>query len=255
MVDIQYRTMDSLSLDDFTGAVDDVERTQYKILGGLQKATRAFDQQRVYPHLGHLVKLHGTLLSVLQRSEDFRTPTTGRIAGIDWDEEKVLYEWPELEGTEMTVVQDLIRWALPHIRDAIEEGKAVYEHVEDNLKLETVGIMPSYIQEGYLMVPHRGEGALYVLRYTLSIIEGEDETHRALKTVHCKTVSQEIVDVDPSSVKLKLLEERRDLPNPATYFSNTDLNVPYQETLLPVVKRRLVRRLAAEMGGEDARQQ
>jgi hypothetical protein len=247
--------MAPLSLEDFTGAVDDVERTQYKILGGLQRTREAFDQKRVYPHLGRLVKLHGALVSILKQTEDFRTPSTGRIAGIDWEEKTVTYEWPELEGTEMAVVEDLIRWALPHIRDVIEEGKSVYEHVEDNLALETVGIMPAYVQEGYLMVPHREEGELHVLRYTLSRIEGEGETHRALKTVHCKTISQESVDVDPSSIKLQLLEERRDLPNPATYFSNIDLHVPYRETLLPVVKRRLVRRLAAESGGQDARRQ
>lgn len=247
--------MDPLSLEDFTEAVDDVERTQYKILGSLQTAHEAFDQKRVYPHLGRLVKLHGALVTVLEQSEDFRSPKTGQVSGINWEEKTVTYEWPELDGSEMSVIEDLIRWALPHIRDAIEEGKAVYEHVEDNLELETVGIVPSYVQEGYLMVPHRGEGALHVLRYSLSIIEGEGETHRALKTVHCKTVSQKNVDVDPSTIKLELVEERRDLPNPATYFSNTDLHVPYRETLLPVVKRRLVRRLAAEMGGDDARRQ
>lgn len=247
--------MESLSLNLFTGAVEDIERTQYKVLAGLQKARSAFDEQRVYPHLGRLVKLHGALVTVLDRTEEFRTPKTGRISGIDWDEKKVTYEWPELEGAEMAEVEDLIRWALPHIREAIEEGKDVYEQVEDNLELETVGIMPSYVQEGYLMVPHREEGVLHVLRYTLSIIEGEDERHRALKTAHCKTVSQESVDIDPSTIKLQLVEERRDLPNPATYFSNTDLRVPYQETLLPVVKRRLVRRLAAESGGNDARRQ
>jgi len=247
--------MDPLSLEDFTGAVDDVERTQYKILGGLQRAQEAFEEKRVYPHLGRLVKLHGALVSVLKQTEDFRSPSTGRIAGIDWEQKTVTYEWPELEGTEMAVVEDLIQWALPHIRDTIEEGASVYEEVEENLKLETVGIMPSYVLEGYLMVPHCAEGTLHVLRYTLSMIEGEDETHRALKTVHCKTVSQENVDVDPSSIKLQLLEERRDLPSPATYFSNIALDVPYQETLLPIVKRRLVRRLAAESGGRDARRQ
>jgi len=247
--------MDPLSLEDFTEAVDDVERTQYKILGGLQRAQKAFEQKRVYPHLGRLVKLHGALVTILKQTEDFRTPETGQISGIDWDEKKVTYEWPELDGSEMAVVEDLIRWALPHLRDAIEDGTTVYEHVEDNLELETVGIMPSYVQEGYLMVPNRDEEELHVLRYTLSLIEGEGETHRALKTVHCKTVSEENVDVNPSTIKLQLIEERRDLPNPATYFSNIDLHVPYQETLLPVVKRRLVRRLAAESGGEDARRQ
>ena len=240
--------MQPLSLELFTGAVDDVERTQYQILAGLKQAYSAFDEQRVYPHLGRLVELHGTLMTVLARTEAFRTPETGRITGIDWEEKSLSYEWPELEDTEMAVVEDLIRWALPHFRDAIEEGRAVYEHVEDNMELETVGIVPSYLQEGYLMVPERETDQLHVLRYQLSIIQEGGEKHRALRTVHCKTVEQEGLDVHPSSVKLDLLEERRDLPTPATYFSNTALHVPYQETLLPVVKRRLIRHLSKEMG-------
>jgi hypothetical protein len=240
--------MKPLNLELFTGAVDDVERTQYQILAGLQQAQSAFEEQRVYPHLGRLVKLHGALITVLKRTEDFRTPETGHIAGIDWEEKSLNYEWPELEDTEMAVVEDLIRWALPQIRTTIEEGRSVYEHVEENTELETVGIVPSYVQEGYLMVPERGEDRIHVLRYELSIIQEEGEQHRALRTVHCKTVSEDGLDVHPSNIKLDLLKERRDLPNPATYFSNTDLNVPYKETLLPVVKRRLIRHLASEMG-------
>ncbi len=240
--------MKPLSLELFTGAVDDVEQTQYQILAGLQRAEAAFEKQRVYPHLGRLVTLHRGLMTVLERTEDFRSPETGQITGIDWDEASVTYEWPELEGTEMTVVEDLIRWALPQIRSTIEEGREVYEHVEENTELETVGIVPSYLQEGYLMVPDRKSDVLHVLRYELSTIHEEGEKHRALRTVHCRTVEQAGVDVHPSSIKLDLVEERRDLPNPATYFSNTDLQVPYKETLLPVVKRRLIRHLAAERG-------
>jgi hypothetical protein len=240
--------MKPLSLELFTGAVDDVEQTQYQILAGLQRAEAAFDKQRVYPHLGRLVTLHQGLMTVLERTEDFRSPDTGRITGIDWDEASVPSEWPELEGAEMTVVEDLIRWALPQIRSTIEEGREVYEHVEENTELETVGIVPSYLQEGYLMVPDRKSDVLHVLRYELSTIHEEGEKHRALRTVHCRTVEQAGVDVHPSSIKLDLVEERRDLPNPATYFSNTDLQVPYKETLLPVVKRRLIRHLASEMG-------
>lgn len=240
--------MDDLSLDLFVEGVDDVERTQYKILGGLQRAQTAFDEHRVYPHLARLVKLHGALVTVLAKTEDFRTSDTGRITGINWEKQTIDYEWPEFEGAEMSVVEDLIRWALPHIRSTIDEGADVYENVEENLALETVGILPTYVQEGYLMVPNREADALHVLRYTLSIFAEEGETHRALRTTHCKTVEQAGADVDPSSVKLQLLEERRDLPAPATYFSSIEVDVPYRETLLPVVKRRLVRQLAREMG-------
>jgi hypothetical protein len=59
-------------------------------------------------------------------------------------------------------------------------------------------------------------------------------------------MEQPDVDWHPSSVKLKLIEERKDLPNPATFFFDTDLALPYQETLLPVAKRRMMRVLAEE---------
>jgi hypothetical protein len=55
------------------------------------------------------------------------------------------------------------------------------------------------------------------------------------------------VDVAPGSIKMELIEERDDLPNPATYCFQTDRVFPYQETLLPVAKRRFIRYLSGEM--------
>ncbi len=236
--------MSTLDLNLFTGAVHDLERTQYQILAGLNRARTAFSENRVYPYLGDLVELYRSLKTIIQRSDEFRTATSGQIAEIDLEEQEVRYEWPELDRADMSVVEDLIRWALPHLRDAIEEGTAVYEFVEDNVELETVGIVPSYVQEGYLMVPDDTQQVLHVHRYTLSIFTDEGEQYRSLRTRHCKTVEQPVgVALHPSTVKMDLVKERRDLPNPATYFTNTEVDVPYEETLLPVVKRRLIRYL------------
>jgi hypothetical protein len=239
--------MTPLTLDVFTGAVHDIERTQYQVLAGLKRAHDAFEEQRIYPYLGRLVKLYRSLETIIDRSERFRSARTGQIAEIDLENETIEYEWPEIDADKMSDVEDLMRWALPRVQDAIEEGKAVYEHVENSVELETVGIVPSYVQEGYLMVPDREEQQLHVLRYTLSIFTDEDERYRSLKTEHCKTVRQEGVDVAPGSIKMELIEERDDLPNPATYCFQTDRVFPYQETLLPVAKRRFIRYLSGEM--------
>lgn len=240
--------MTPLSLNLFAGAAYDFERTQYQLLGGLKQARDEFSQNRIYPHLGHLVKLYKALRTILQRSDEFRTPQTGKIAGIDMEAREVVYEWPELDNDQMAIVEEFIRWSLPHIQDAIEEGRAVYEFVEDNLEVEEVGIVPSYVQEGYLMVPDRETNRLHVLRYSLSIFTDADERYRSLKTVHCKSIPRRGVDPHPSSVKLKLMEERQDLPNPATYYFSTEIDFPYESTMLPVVKRRLMRYLH-EQGG------
>lgn len=240
--------MTPLSLELFAGAAYDVERTQYQVLAGLQRARDAFSRNYIYPHLGRLVKLHKTLNTVLERSEAFRTPETGEITGVDLENEEMIYEWPDLDQDQMADVKELIRWSLPHFREAIEEGRAVYEFVEDNLQVEEVGIVPSYVQEGYLMVPDREQDVLHVMRYNLSIFTDADERYRSLRTVHCKSVPQRGVDLHPSAIKLELMEENQDLPNPATYFFNTEVAFPYERTMLPVVKRRLMRHLH-EQGG------
>jgi hypothetical protein len=241
--------MTPLSLDLFTGAVHDVERTQYQILAGLKRAQDAFESNRIYPYLGRLVKLYRSLTTVLERSEQFRTPETGRLKGVDLENETLQYEWPNFDGDQMEVIKDLIHWALPRVKQAIEDGRAVYEYVEENVEVETVGIVPSYVQEGYLMVPDRESSRLHVLRYTLSVFRDDGERYRSLRTEHCKTLTQQGVDRAPSSIKLQLVEERGDdLPNPATYFFQTDLEFPYEETLLPVVKRRFIRHVSDEMG-------
>lgn len=234
-----------LSLDLFARAAFDVERTQYEILGGLKRARDAFAQNRIYPHLAHLVRLHRTLRAVLARTSDLRREGNGALQRIDLEAKRLVYAWPDLASDEMAVIEEMIRWALPHIETTIEEGTAVYEFVDERLDVEEVGIVPSYVQEGYLMVPDRETRALHVLRYTISIFADAEEPYRTLRTVHCKTLDLGATGPHPSDVKLRLMQERRDLPNPATYFFDTDVPVPYEDTLLPVVKRRLMRYLHA----------
>lgn len=240
--------MKSLSIELFTEAVHDVERTQYRILGGLKKARDAFEEDRIYPHLAQLVKLYRGLETIVEQSDRMRNPASGTATGVDWEKQELTYQWPELDGDEMSTVNGLIRWALPRVREAIREGKDVYEAVDESLELETVGIVPSYLKEGYLMVPDREDDVLYVLRYTMSVVQDDGERARMLRTVPCRTVEQGGVEPHPSSVKLDLVAERRDLPNPATYFFDTSAPFPYEPTLLPVVKRRLMRHLVTEIG-------
>ena len=245
--------MTTLSLDAFSRAAYDFEQAQYRVLGGLKCARDAFAENRIYPHLGRLAKLHHTLRLVLQRSEDVRKGQPREIKEIDLDNKQVVYEWPELDEGQMADVKALIEWALPRLRETLEEGKTIYEFVEDHLSLEEVGLVPTYRREGYLLVPDREKGALHVMRYTLSALTaggGEnDERYHRLKTSHLKCIDYASGLVpEPQQVKLDLLEERRELPNPATYFFDAEVDFPFEPTVFPIAKRKLMRYLSGAEG-------
>ena len=137
----------------------------------------------------------------------------------------------------------LIDWALPAVKTVTDEGVAMFDFVNANLSIDVVGIMPIYRDEGYAFVSDRKENMLHVLRYEMSIFSDKDDNYRALKTVEIESRTIDAVIVAPEDVKLQLIERHRDLPNPATYLVDTDLDFPFDATILPVAKRKLMKHL------------
>lgn len=240
--------MSGLCFDLFLAAGQDYESTQYRILSGLQEVRKAFSNNIIYPHLGELVSLHQSLHQMQQRLESFKDILPKRITDIDLEAGQVVYERAEIGGGQVNFIGDIIRWALPHIKAAIEEGRAIFEFVEECLHLEEVGIVPSFVEEGYLLIPDYQKRNLHVLRYDLSIITQADERYRSLRTTHVRSIPVGEVMLSPRSIKLDLLEIERSLPNPATYYFDTDLDFPFEQTMLPVAKRKLMRHLYKQGG-------
>lgn len=242
--------MSGLHLEHFMRTGEDFEGAQYRILSGLQDVRRAFSRNVIYPHLAHLIKLHGALTTIVEQLDALRASLPGTMKEVDLEARRIVYEKSSLGPDQMAFVEDLIRWSLPHIQDAIDEGRTVFEFVEENLHLEEVGILPSYVEEGYLMLPDPQKEQLHILQYTLSVFTRSDERFRSLRTAHVKSLPQRGVYPSPRSIKLDLVAENRELPNPATYFFATDLDFPFEPTVLPVAKRKLMIHLAAQQRGQ-----
>ena len=235
--------MSVLNLEMFIGAHHDYESSQFHILSGLQKIRTNFSQNKIYPPLAELIDLYTTLKKIASNSGGISQELPRRIKGIDLEAKKIIYEPIEPDRAHLRAIEELIHWALPHIQSAIEEGKTIYNFVDSNIKVEEVGILPSYVEEGYLLVPDLRGNLLHVIRYEVSIFTGADQHYRNLKTTSIKTIPLSSLDFSPGRVKLDLMASHRDLPNPATYFFATELDFPFQETMLPIAKRKLLRQI------------
>jgi hypothetical protein len=236
--------MSNLSLEMFVGAHRDYESSQFHILNGLQKIRHTFSQNRIYPPLAELIDLYTTLRKIAASSGDISQELPRRIKGIDLQSKRIIYETIEPGHNHFRAIEELIHWALPHIQQAIEEGETIYNFVDSNMKMEEVGILPSYVEEGYLLIPELRQSLLHVIRYEVSIFTGADQHYRNLKTTSVRTVPLSTLHFSPASIKMDLMRSHPDLPNPATYFLATDLDFPFQETMLPIAKRKLLRQVA-----------
>ncbi|MBI2619699.1 MAG: hypothetical protein HYW57_06425 [Ignavibacteriales bacterium] len=235
--------MTPLSLETFVKAGQDAETNQYRILNGLKHYREEFTHNRIYPALADLISLLSVLQSLVQESSTLEQKLPQHIAGVDLATKKLHLEPAGLNSPDLKRILDLIEWAIPHLKTTIEEGIRIYDFVDENIAVEEVGILPMYREEGYYFVPEHQASLLHLLKYETSLYSAGNERFRALKTNILRSIPQSAIQESPESIKLRLIEEHHDLPNPATFLCETELDFPFSETILPVAKRKLMVRV------------
>ncbi|MGB3544649.1 hypothetical protein [Rubrivirga sp.] len=220
--------MSALSIALFD-VVADLEAAEYRVRSGLRTTRVAFRDLCVEPHFGAAVALHRSLSALVEGADV--VDETGPVTGVDWDTGRLTRQ-----RGDAPLALDLARWALPLLSDVLEEGKAVYEFVSDHVELSTVGLVPSYQDEGFLLIEDGDR--LRALRYRVSPLTGPSGSYRALRT------SALDVALDPRAVasewKAALAQAVPELPMPATFRLAADVDLPVDETLVPLAKRKLL---------------
>jgi len=183
---------------------------------------------------------------VTDRLTDLRNKFPKRISKIEWVNRTIEHEVVFVDGTDLKAVESLIAWALPKMDKVIHEGIAIHDYVEKELSVEHVGILPNYRDEGYCFVPDNQQLKINLFRFEVSIFQSADDQYRSLKTRFLKALRQGKAHLSPNSIKLDLIREQKELPNPATYAFDTSLEFPFSQTILPVAKRKLMQTITAE---------
>lgn len=236
--------MERLKLETFFSADSDIEMNQYKILGGIKILQHDFNSKKLYPALADLIKLNTQLNEIINNKSSMQFSFPKKIKDFDFKNKKILYH-DSIQYDNVQHLFDLVEWALPIIQNVIEEGVVLYEFVEKNIELGEVGIIPIYTEEGYLVIRDNEFKCLKVFRFECSLFTSDKVPFRALKTEFIKNIYYGNVLFAPASLKLELVREFPELPNPVIYFCETELDFPFIETIFPIAKRKLMSTLAS----------
>lgn len=237
--------MENLKLETFLSAEKDWEINQYKVLGGIKEFQSEFNKKKIYPSLSELISLYSVLQEILDNETILNGKFPKQIVNYDLKNKKIIYETLEKVNEEEKFLFSLIEWALPLIKNAIEEAAVLFEFVEKNIEIEEIGILPLYKDEGYFIIPDNTNQKLLIHRFQCTLFSSNSEKYRTLKTTFIEEMQKEIIEKSPESIKLDLIKKFKDLPNPATYFCETELDFPFNETIFPVAKRKLMAKVAS----------
>jgi hypothetical protein len=237
--------METLNLSTFIKAADDIELSKYRVLAILNKYSAALHKNKIYPALAELISIKNELELLMEQISLFDVEFVLNLNYDDFSEEGAFTNPVSYTEDSLNRVTEFINWALPEINSAINEGKAISDFVDENMLMHEVGTMPINKNEGYLFIPDVKNDLMKIYRFDMSLFSTYENPLRTIKSKLVDLVSLQAPEAhSPCELKQSLVRKFNDLPNPSCYYFETEIDFPFAETILPVVKRKLVKNLA-----------
>ena len=220
----------------------DFELQKYRLLAYLQEVKNCFNETKLYPQLSDIVFHYNNLVSFRQNKHFLQDRFPKKLDAINMQRLEMVYEHMLADNELMQELEQIIQYSLEEMKGTINEGAEIYEFVEKKLCIEPVGIMPLYKNEGYVFLRYANHSEVRIYNYTITLFEHKDARYKGIKMEYIDSRTKNLINTY-EQIKLDVIRSIRTLPNPAVYKMEFPLAIPFNETLLPVAKRVLVKHI------------
>lgn len=123
-----------------------------RLLAYLKKVQQRFSEVRLYPQISELVGHCNNLQKLRQNKKFLQEHFPKNLSGMSLQQLQLVYEQLLTDDGLMQELDAIIEFATAQMKLTLDDGAGIYDFVEQNIRIEPVGILPLYRQEGYLLL-------------------------------------------------------------------------------------------------------
>lgn len=228
--------MKTVTLDSFY-KFEDFELTQYQILDYIKKYSSGLHQNKLFPGLDGLSDLALQFENI--NMEEICSNEAGECK---YNSDSFINEDNSANKSNDEYIDKvfaLIEWAKPMIQELVDEGNVIYDYVENEIEITEISNVKGKKNKGYLLVPDNRKEIVHLLQFRL-IKTANPFSKNIITTKLLKSFSEGLFDAS-SSILFRIIKgENIDLNKTAVFYCQTDLDFPFSETMLPIIKNKLL---------------
>lgn len=232
--------MTQLKKDWITDGLIDFEYKKYVLLAYLKHVEKNFDQARLFPFLTELIDHYQDAKVLKDKKRSIQSKMPREISRLDLSKLEIIYKDLNESDEILKDIEEIVDYALPTMQKTLGKGKEIHEWVESELKIDPVGIIPMYKDEGYVMLEVGNSKLTDVFQYQIKKFIMFNEQMRGIYFRWIDRFSRGIGDTF-EQLKLQLIRTYQVLPNPATFLIHGELPLPMEETLIPMSKKMVLK--------------
>jgi len=231
--------MKTLSKNWLTESHIDFEFKQYMLLAYLAEVDKQFNFKELYPSLGELVEHYRSLKELKNQTDKLYHSFQEFATSIDFEKLKIHFKKKVMDDEVITELNKIMEFSIPQFETYLSKGKEIYEDIEDRIELSPIGLQPIEMRHGYVFFKLEPHQEYVIYSYQASIIEIYGESMQGIHFQYLSHQTSSIIKT-PEHIKLELIKQNRDVPNPATYLALVKSKAPFEPTVLPITKRKLM---------------
>ncbi|MBK7228084.1 MAG: hypothetical protein IPH97_04280 [Ignavibacteriales bacterium] len=230
----------NLDISKITSCGSDWETNRYTLLQTISKWQSEIRKNKLYPAIEQSWQLQNKFNDILSENIESKYWLEKEVKGAFIDDKLVLLEKAHQISFQLDKLIDFVKWGLNENIELLDEAEIIKEFVNDNLQIKTLCNKDKYRGKGFILIPDNKIKVYKIYLYELSINWLVDEPVEYLEMELLRSIPLNLVDLSPSQLMYEFVKNTQTIYDPMVYVCETDLDFAFNDTILPIVKSKLL---------------
>ena len=230
----------NLDISQITSCGSDWETNHYTFLKTLKSWQAELRKSRLFPVLEDSKQLQNKFNDILNENIESKGWLDREVRGAFINDQLIVLEKAHQISFQLERLIDFVKWALNVNNDLLEEAEIIKQFVYDGIDILPLSDTDKYRGKGYIVIPDNKKRVYKIYLYELSISWTVDEPVEYLDMDLLRSIPFDFVENTVEELINQFIKNNQLLYDPMVYICKTELDFPFNETVLPVVEEKLL---------------
>ena len=230
----------NLDITKITSCGSDWETNRYTFLQSIKSWENDIRRNKLYPAIDAVLQLQNKFSAILSENIESKYWLEREVKGAFIDDKLVILEKAHQISFQLDRLIDFVKWGLTENYNLLNEAEIIKQFVYENIQIIPCCKTDKYRGKGYILVPDNRIRVYKIYLYELSINWSVDEPVEYLDLDLLRSIPFELLNESPKTLLNKFVEHTKNLYDPMIYLCETELDFPFNETIMPVLKAKLL---------------
>lgn len=230
----------NLDISKITSFGSDWEINYYTFLQTINRWKSQLGKNKLYPVYDYSNQLMNKLNEVLNENVESKDWLDRETRGTFVNDQLVVMGKAHQISYQLEKLIDFVKWGIRVNEELLYETEVIKQFVYDNIDIVPITDTDKYRGKGYILVPDNKLKLYKIYLYELSISWSVNDPVEYLDMELLRSIPFDLVEQSVEKLMDEFIKSNHLIYDPMIYICISDLDFPFNESVLPVVEEKLL---------------